>query len=178
MYINYFYIFVASFVRYSNASFGCNFGLRSKVTNSNLRLNTATLPLGDNDLYYRASLCVDGECSLKEMEELKNSLHTERLQIYMDRACGYTPLISNQEEIDHYQLEEGLKSQLLQRLTSDGVSLHTLTSGGMVMDQPIATKSHMDQNAGQVLWNVDDTMKDALVMCLAILLVVTVNIAQ
>ena len=97
-------------------------------------------------------------------------LHTERLEIFLDRSLGYDVPISKQEEIDHYQLEEGLHSQILEKLTSDGVSMHKLSSNGMTMDDPIMMKSHMEENAVQALWGIDDSMKDALIMCMAILL--------
>lgn len=58
---------------------------------------------------------------------------------------------------------------MLQKFASDSVDLHKLSSDGMAMDDPILVKSHMEQNADLALWNIDDSMKDAIVMCMVIL---------
>jgi len=156
------------------AGFVANKGVNHFTTNVKKMVATSF----DGVDFERASDCADhfGKCSLKEIEKLRNSLHTERLQLFLDKASGYTPSLSASDEMKHRLIEEDLNLQLF-LLKDESFNKAGEKEPIMPMDGAIAMK--LNEAVSVNLFNtmrypfrfvVDEEEMEVMMMCFAVLL--------
>mmetsp|Transcript_41767 Transcript_41767/g.50871 ORF Transcript_41767/g.50871 Transcript_41767/m.50871 type:complete len:189 (-) Transcript_41767:273-839(-) len=122
----------------------------------------------------RAVYCADhfGKCTPKELEHLKNELHTDRMKLYVDETAGVKSPLDFKDELGRRLLEEDLTLQL--SLLNDEITLPM--AGAVAIDEKKWYEGHNNQLEIQSFVNqgVMSFMIDSFVVCLAIAIVMVV----
>lgn len=135
----------------------------------NSKVFAATAEPGMSDAFIdikHAKYCADhfGECSLEEMEQIRNALHQERVAHVFADADGLRNPHGIEEDVEHKFLESDLTLQmglLRDRLATEHMREDSMVAYGM---NPFSSTMNLPVLDG----GLDEESSEALMICLAI----------